>query len=75
MYADLLPSFSSEAASPKYILALQDAPLPEGQQGHGLPMRDKHGQSYSCLIPDVTQTHHEAVVESASPVRWCVMSA
>ena len=70
-YADLLPSFSTEAASPKYIVALQDAPVPEGQQGHGLQMRDKHGQSYSCTIPDVTETDHEALNGSASVVRVC----
>ena len=74
MYADLLPSFSSEAASPKYIVALQDAPEPEGQQGHGLPMRDKDGQSYSCRVPDVTETDHEALAESAQPVRACQAS-
>ena len=74
MYADLLPSFSTEAASPKYIVALQDAPVPEGQQGHGLQMRDKHGQSYSCTIPDVKETDHEALNGSASVGRVCCAS-
>ena len=57
--------------APKYIVALQDAPVPEGQQGHGLQMRDKHGRPYSCTIPGITDIDHDALNGSASAVRVC----
>ena len=60
---DLLPTFSSEGASPKYVVALQDAKAVGGEGA--LPMKDKYGRPYSCSIPDTTQ--HDQEAQGATP--------
>ena len=65
--ADLLPTFSSEAFTPRYIIALQHAStLDLGLEGV-LPMKDKYGRPYSCVIPDAIQHAKEA--QEASPLK------
>ncbi len=67
--ADLLPTFSSDGASPKYVVALQDARAVGGEGA--LPMKDKYGRPYSCSIPDTTQ--HDEEAQGASPKVYYVV--
>ncbi|CAL5229222.1 g12505 [Coccomyxa viridis] len=49
---DLLPTFSSEAFTPKYIVAVQNGKTQDVGLEGVLPMKDKYGRPYSCVIPD-----------------------
>ena len=72
---DLLPTFSSEEAAPKYIVALEDAQRPERGRDKGpewgtdvvLPMKDKYGRQYSCLLPGTTQPGEKEAQEDSGP--------
>lgn len=70
--ADLLPTFSSEAFTPKYVVALESADTQDVGLEGVLPMKDKYGRSYSCIIPGVSS--HDKQGQRESPLKVCHVS-
>ncbi len=78
--ADTLPSYSSEATDPQYVVALDvgrgGSERPAPGWARVLAMKDKHGRKFSCRIPEVDSTDGDDTGDAESLVREpCTSSA
>lgn len=77
--ADTLPSFSTEATDPKYIVAVDThgaAPEEIAAGGRSLLMRDSRGRQFLCRLPEnVTQAEEADGLVRTMPQIACRPSA